>query len=74
MNGTWPRPVPHVGVRAVAQTLAILALLGLASCGGRGPIRIGMQGTYGGPLGRPQRFGAQLAVKQSNDAGGVGGG
>ena len=81
MNGTWPRPVPHGGVRAVASTLGTLALpalllgacLGLASCGGSGPIRIGMQGTYGDPLGRPQRYGAQLAAKQINDAGGIGG-
>lgn len=71
MNGTWLRPVPRIGVRAVAKTLGIAALLGVSSCGGSGPIRIGLQGTYGDPLGRPQRFGAELAVKQINDAGGV---
>jgi branched-chain amino acid transport system substrate-binding protein len=32
-----------------------------------------MMGTYGDPLGRPQRFGAQLAVTQINAAGGVNG-
>ena len=65
----------------MASTLGVLTLpalllgasLGLSSCGGSGPIRIGMLGTYGDPLGKPQRFGAQLAVKQINDAGGVNG-
>lgn len=73
MNGTRPRLLPRVGLRAAASTLGILALLGLSSCGGKGPIRIGMLGTYGDPLGRPQRFGAQLAASQINAAGGVDG-
>ena len=73
VNGTWPRPLPRVGLRAGAATLGILALASLAACGGRGPIRIGMMGTFGDPLGKPQRFGAQLAVKQINDNGGIDG-
>lgn len=81
MNGTWPRPLPRAGLRALAATLGTFALpslllgacVGLTACGGSGPIRIGMQGTYGDPLGRPQRFGAELAVKQINDAGGIDG-
>lgn len=73
MNGTWPRPLPRVVLRAVAATFGVVALVGLSACGGGGPIRIGMQGTFGDPLGRPQRFGAQLAVKQINEAGGING-
>ena len=69
--GTRLRPVPRISARLVGTFLSAVALLGVASCGGRAPIRIGLQGTYGDPLGRPQRFGAQLAVSQINAAGGI---
>ena len=71
MIGTRLRPVPRISARLVGIFLGAVALLGVASCGGRAPIRIGLQGTYGDPLGRPQRFGAQLAVSQINAAGGI---
>lgn len=71
MIGTRLRPVPRLSARLVATFIGTLVLLGVTSCGGRGPIRIGLQGTYGDPLGKPQRFGAQLAVNQINAAGGI---
>ena len=69
--GTRLRPVPRISARLVGTFLGAVALLGVASCGGHAPIRIGLQGTYGDPLGKPQRFGARLAVEQINAAGGI---
>lgn len=71
MIGTRLRPVPRLSARLVGTFLSTVALMGVASCGGHAPIRIGLQGTYGDPLGKPQRFGAQLAVNQINAAGGI---
>jgi hypothetical protein len=73
VNGTRHSPVPQLRARLVGTILGLAALLGVASCGGHAPIRIGLQGTFGDPLGKPQRFGAQLAVEQINAAGGVNG-
>ena len=73
MIGTRLRPVPRFSARLVGTFLGTVALLGVASCGGHSPIRIGLQGTYGDPLGKPQRFGAKMAVDQINAAGGIGG-
>jgi branched-chain amino acid transport system substrate-binding protein len=52
---------------------SLLVLAGISSCGGQGPIRIGLMSTFKDPLGLPLRLGAQLAVKEINDAGGVDG-
>ncbi len=71
MIGTRLRPVPRISARLVGTFFSAVALLGVVSCGGHPPIRIGLQGTYGDPLGRPQRFGAQLAVSRINAAGGI---
>lgn len=73
MNGTRRWPVPRVGARLWNMALFALLVMVLTACGGRGNIRIGLLGTFGDPLGKPQRFGAQLAVKQINDAGGIDG-
>jgi branched-chain amino acid transport system substrate-binding protein len=71
--GTRLRPVPRISALLVRIMLGALALAGVTSCGGHAPIRIGLQGTFTDPLGKPQRFGAQLAVSQINAAGGVNG-
>lgn len=71
MIGTRLRPVPRISARLVGTFFSAVALLGMASCGGQAPIRIGLQGTYDDPLGKPQRFGARLAVSQINAAGGI---
>ncbi|MEP6744980.1 MAG: ABC transporter substrate-binding protein [Gemmatimonadota bacterium] len=55
------------------MALSALTLVGVSSCGGHAPIRIGLLGTFGDPVGRPQRFGAQLAASQINAAGGING-
>lgn len=73
MNGTRRWPVPRVGARLWNMALSALLVMVVTSCGERGNIRIGLLGTFGDPLGKPQRFGAQLAVKQINDAGGIDG-
>lgn len=73
MNGTRLRPVPRMGARLAGIVLGLVVLLVGASCGGGAPIRIGLLGTFGDPLGLPQRFGARLAVSQINAAGGVNG-
>src|SRR5882724_3889309 len=51
----------------------LLTALVLGACGGSSPIKIGLLGTFGDPLGKPERFGAQLAAKEINDAGGING-
>lgn len=71
MNGTRQSPVPHLRARPATLILGLVALLAVASCGGRAPIKIGLLGTFGDPLGKPERFGAQLAVTEINAAGGV---
>ena len=73
MNGTRLWPVPRMGARLARTVLGLMILLVVASCGGSAPIRIGLLGTFGDPLGLPQRFGARLAVSQINAAGGVNG-
>lgn len=55
------------------MAMSLLLLAGITSCGDRGPIRIGLMSTFKDPLGLPLRFGAQLAVKEINDAGGING-
>ena len=62
-----------MGARLARTVLGLMILLVVASCGGSAPIRIGLLGTFGDPLGLPQRFGARLAVSQINAAGGVNG-
>ncbi|MGH7591881.1 MAG: ABC transporter substrate-binding protein [Gemmatimonadales bacterium] len=51
-----------------------LLLLAALGCGGRGgtqPIKIGLQSTFGDPLGLPLRYGAQLAAQEINAQGGI---
>ncbi|HET7040546.1 MAG TPA: ABC transporter substrate-binding protein, partial [Gemmatimonadales bacterium] len=48
-------------------------LLVLASCGGKSTIKIGLLGTFGDPLGKPERFGAQMAANEINASGGING-
>ena len=55
------------------MAMSLLLLAGISSCGGQGPIRIGLMSTFKDPLGLPLRLGAQLAAKEINDAGGVNG-
>ena len=57
-----------MGARLARTVLGLMILLVVASCGGSAPIRIGLLGTFGDPLGLPQRFGARLAVSQINAA------
>jgi len=71
--GTRLRPVPQLFARQVSLVLGALALLGILSCGGKAPIRIGLMSTFDDALGKPLRLGAQLAVKEINEAGGVDG-
>lgn len=73
MNGTRHSPVPHLRARTASWILGLATLLAVASCGGSSPIRIGLLGTFGDPLGKPERFGAQLAAKEINAAGGING-
>ena len=73
MIGTRLRPVPQLFARQVSLVLGALALLGILSCGGKAPIRIGLMSTFDDALGKPLRLGAQLAVKEINEAGGVDG-
>jgi branched-chain amino acid transport system substrate-binding protein len=51
----------------------MVLLAGIMSCGGSGPIRIGLMSTFNDPLGKPLRYGAQLAVAEINEAGGIDG-
>ncbi|HEV2292167.1 MAG TPA: ABC transporter substrate-binding protein [Gemmatimonadales bacterium] len=48
-------------------------LLAALACGGGGqqPIKIGLQSTFGDPLGLPLRYGAQLAAQEINAQGGI---
>ena len=52
---------------------APILLLGLLACGrgGNQPIKIGLQSTFGDPLGLPLRYGAELAQKEINAQGGI---
>lgn len=67
-------PDPPVSVRAWRLMLPLF-LLAAVACGGRGgstqPIKIGLQSTFGDPLGLPLRFGAQLAAQEINAQGGI---
>lgn len=71
MNGTRQPPVPHLRARLATLSLGLLAVLALGACAGKSPIKIGLLGTFGDPLGKPERFGAQLAANEINAAGGV---
>lgn len=73
MNGTRQSPVPHLRARPASLTLGLAVVLLVASCGGKSPIKIGLLGTFGDPLGKPERFGAQLAANEINAAGGING-
>lgn len=73
MNGTRLSPVPHLRARTATWLLGLATTLAIASCGGSSPIRIGLLGTFGDPLGKPERFGAQMAAKEINAAGGING-
>jgi branched-chain amino acid transport system substrate-binding protein len=73
VNGTWLRPVPRLRARLVGTMVGTIALLGALACGGKTPIRIGLMSSFDDPLGRPLRFGAQLAVQEINAKGGVDG-
>lgn len=73
MIGTRLLPVPRQCARSILVVCSLLVLAGISSCGGQGPIRIGLMSTFDDPLGRPLRFGAQLAAKEINDAGGIDG-
>jgi branched-chain amino acid transport system substrate-binding protein len=66
-------PVPRLCARLVSMVMWTGLLAGTLSCGGQAPIRIGLMSTFGDPLGKPLRFGAELAVKEINDAGGIDG-
>ncbi|HET7023693.1 MAG TPA: ABC transporter substrate-binding protein [Gemmatimonadales bacterium] len=64
---------PLVGVRAWRLTLPLLLLAALGCSGKSGtqPIKIGLQSTFGDPLGLPLRYGAQLAAQEINAQGGI---
>lgn len=68
MNGTRPRPVP-LSPAWPAFTLA--TTLFLTACGGDETIQIGLVSTFGDPVGKGMRLGAQLAVEEINATGGV---
>ena len=54
------------------RRLAPIIVLAAAACGGGShPIRIGLQSTFGDPLGLPLRYGAQLAAQEINAKGGI---
>ncbi|MGB7212475.1 MAG: ABC transporter substrate-binding protein [Gemmatimonadales bacterium] len=66
-------PTPVVGVRIWRLTLPLLLLAALG-CGAKRstqPIMIGLQSTFGDPLGLPLRYGAQLAAHEINAQGGI---
>ena len=58
-------PTPVLGVRIWRLTLPLLLLAALGCGAKRGtqPIMIGLQSTFGDPLGLPLRYGAQLAAQ-----------
>lgn len=63
----------QAGIAAAGAT-GLAGCLDLGGGGGGGPITIGSVGTFSGPyasLGNSQREGAQLAIEQVNDEGGV---
>ena len=73
MNGTRHSPVPHVRARLAPLALGLATLVVLSACGGKSPIKIGLLGTFGDPLGKPERFGAQMAANEINASGGING-
>ena len=73
MNGTRHSPVPHLRARLATIPFGLLTLLALSACAGKSPIKIGLLGTFGDPLGKPERFGAQMAANEINAAGGING-
>lgn len=52
---------------------ALLAVLVLAGCAERGPIRLGVAGSFGTPIGAPMLRAAQLAADEINANGGIDG-
>jgi len=66
-------PVPRWCARFVSMVMWTGLAAGILSCGGQAPIRIGLMSTFNDPLGKPLRFGAQLAVAEINEAGGIDG-
>lgn len=70
MNGTRSRPVP---LSPAWPALSLLATLLLAGCGGGKTIQIGLVSTFSDPVGKGMRLGAQLAVEEINNAGGIDG-
>jgi len=73
VNGTRLSPVPHLRARLATFPLGLLTVLVLGACAGKSPIKIGLLGTFGDPLGKPERFGAQMAVNEINAANGING-
>lgn len=65
-------PASPAGARIWRRSVPFLLLAALA-CGGGGqkPIKIGLQSTFGDPLGLPLRYGAQLAAQEINAQGGI---
>ena len=73
MIGTRQMPVPRLCARLLPLVMWTGLVAGITSCSGSAPIRIGLMSTFGDPLGKPLRLGAQLAVAEVNAAGGIDG-
>ncbi len=66
--------MPHRRRRPIRGVLFVLGLLPLAACAkGPGPLRIGVAGPFTDSVGAPMLRAAQLAVREINQAGGIGG-
>jgi len=59
--------------QAPRSARALLVLLALAGCAEREPIRIGVAGSFGTPIGAPMLRAAQLAADEINASGGIDG-
>lgn len=66
--------MPHRRRRLIRGVPLALGLLSLAACArGEGPLRIGVTGPFTDSVGAPMLRAAQLAVKEINQSGGIGG-
>ncbi|MFI5236021.1 MAG: branched-chain amino acid ABC transporter substrate-binding protein [Gemmatimonadales bacterium] len=63
---------PHSRPTSLWRRVLPIVVLAAAACGGgHDPIRIGLQSTFGDPLGLPLRYGAELAAQEINAKGGI---